>query len=176
MVTLRRFVVLVALLFWQGGFFFYSAVVVPVGTDELGARRQGFITRRVTRNLNLAGAAALALFAGDLALARDPSRPRRRARAGLWLGTALIQVALFVNHAYLNRLLRPQDWSITNLEAFHPAHRLYLWLSTAQWALALGLLLLTLVSWRCEDVQKDVPDAGKKSSAAGLLGVAQSPR
>ena len=29
---LRRYLVVIALMFWQGGFTFYAAVVVPVGT------------------------------------------------------------------------------------------------------------------------------------------------
>ena len=49
--ALRRFIVLVALCFWQGGFTFYAGVVVPVGTDVLGSSlKQGFVTRRVTRS------------------------------------------------------------------------------------------------------------------------------
>jgi len=29
----RRFLTIAALMFWQGGFTFYAAVVVPIGTD-----------------------------------------------------------------------------------------------------------------------------------------------
>ena len=51
---LRRFLVLAALMFWQGGFTFYAAVVIKVGQDVLGShRRQGFVTRRVAQYLNL---------------------------------------------------------------------------------------------------------------------------
>ena len=32
----RRFLVLIALMFWQGGFTFYAAVVVPIGQDVVG--------------------------------------------------------------------------------------------------------------------------------------------
>src|SRR5436309_15122513 len=77
-----RFVVVAALMFWQGGFTFYSAVVVPLGQDMFG-RRQGFLTREVTDHLNLSGAVALLLLAGDVLLV--PDLPRRRwLRWGAW--------------------------------------------------------------------------------------------
>src|SRR5260370_16274673 len=59
----RRVLVLAALMFWQGGFTFYAAVVVPVGQDVLGSHlAQGFITRQVTNYLNLAGGLALGIL------------------------------------------------------------------------------------------------------------------
>src|SRR5437660_1623910 len=77
----RRFLVLAALMFWQGGFTFYAGVVVPVGREVLGSDRdQGFITRQVTEYLNLAGGIAVAVLAWDVMAAADPSRPRRWTR------------------------------------------------------------------------------------------------
>jgi hypothetical protein len=39
MVTMvRRFLLLTALVFWQGGFTFYGAVVVPIGSEILGSQ------------------------------------------------------------------------------------------------------------------------------------------
>ena len=43
--VMARFLSLCAFAFWQGGFVFYSGVVVPIGSDELGDTVQGFITR-----------------------------------------------------------------------------------------------------------------------------------
>jgi hypothetical protein len=188
MTILRRFLVLIALFFWQGGFTFYAGVVVPVGTDVLGSSlRQGFITRRVTRYLNLTGACALAVLAADLALARDPSRRRRRVRLLLWAGMLACQAGLFGLHAYLESLLRPGR-IIADREAFRPAHRAYLWVSTFQWALAVLFLLGSVRAWSAEDgvVERELspgPDEegdelggrDKKSSAADHVGVAQSP-
>ena len=49
MTPLRRFLVVQALLLWQGGFLFYAAFVVPAGTEVLGsAAAQGAITVRAT--------------------------------------------------------------------------------------------------------------------------------
>ena len=53
---LRQFVLLVSLMFWQGGFMFYGGVVVEIGGRLLGSEtQQGFITQSATNYLNLAG-------------------------------------------------------------------------------------------------------------------------
>jgi hypothetical protein len=97
------------------------------------------------------------------------------------------QVALFWLHAYLDGLLRPGR-IIADHDAFRPAHRAYLWVSTAQWGLALLFLLGTLRAWSAEDAApgglserrgregwEKSGQADKKSSAADHVGVAQSP-
>jgi hypothetical protein len=153
MLLVRRLAVLVALMFWQGGFTFYAAVVVPVGTEVLGnsPRRQGFITRRVTHYLNLTAAAALLPLAWDALAARDPARHRRRLRALLWLGMLLAQAVLFYLHPQMDRYLRVKGGIVLDPEAFRPLHRTYLWVSTAQWACAVGFTVLTVLAWRAED-------------------------
>src|SRR5437588_13086980 len=102
----RRFVVLAALMFWQGGFTFYAAVVVPVGQEELGSHlQQGFITRQVTNYLNLSGAAALVLLAWDVLVSRDGSKARRLTRWMAWTGMFVTLVALAWLHQRLEQLL-----------------------------------------------------------------------
>src|SRR4051812_15581022 len=107
MVTLlRRVLVLAALLFWQGGFTFYGAVVVHVGRDVLGSHTpQGFVTRRVTNYLNLAGALALPILAWDAAAAGDRSPARRRLRWAAWAGMAVTLAVLAWMHPRLDALL-----------------------------------------------------------------------
>ncbi len=156
MLLTRRFLVLIALFFWQGGFTFYASVVVPVGQEVFGHLRQGFITRQVTVYMNLAGAIALVLLIWDLFAARDPSRWRRWMRWLLWLSMALVLVWLLQLHGQLDELLVRKGFLIRDPEAFRPRHRLYLWLSTVQWACGLLYLFLTLVMWRKEDsVEKE---------------------
>jgi hypothetical protein len=150
----RRFLVLVALMFWQGGFLFYAAVVVPVGQRVLGSHlRQGFITREVTWYLNLSGAAALAVLLWDALASGDRSAWRRRLRSLSWVGMAVAQGGLFWLHDRLDRLLVPQGRIILDPEEFTPGHRLYLWTSTVQWALGLVYAGLALWAWRSEDQQ-----------------------
>jgi hypothetical protein len=73
--VIRRFLVIAALMFWQGGFTFYAAIVVPIGTEVLGsAAEQALITRRVTWQINMTGAVALAIFAWDTFATRHGRR------------------------------------------------------------------------------------------------------
>src|SRR5258708_4080527 len=103
MVLFRRFLVIAALMFWQGGFFFYASVVVPVGTDVFdhyyrspsgdgpsGKRQQGRITRTVARWINVSGAIALLPIGWDVFAGADPNRRRRRWRGFLCLLIALL--------------------------------------------------------------------------------------
>ena len=156
--VLRRYLALAALFFWQGGFTFYASVVVPVGQEELHTPlEQGFITRRVTVYLNLAGAVALVPLAWETVAARDPSAWRRRLRLLLWLAMAAALVALYRLHPVLDQYLDPLYRDLSDRRAFRPYHRLYLWVSTVQWGCAVLYLLLTLLTWRAEDRRGLVP-------------------
>jgi hypothetical protein len=151
----RRFLVLAALMFWQGGFTFYAAVVVPVGRQVIGTR-QSDVTRSVTAYLNLAGAAALLPLAWDVTRCRDRTPRRRYLRWATWLGMALTLGALLWLHRLMVGQLR---LGVSPAEPpFHNLHRLYLWVSTAQWACGLFYAGATLLAWRAED--RSVPSPG----------------
>ena len=152
MVTLRRYLTVIALMFWLGGFTFYASVVVPVGTSVLKSDlRQGFITRRVTFYLNLVAVVALMVLLVEAFLTADPSRRRRWARFALWGLMALCQVALYFGHAYLDDQLQARGMLVLDRETFRPAHRLYLWTHTVQWGAGLVYIGLTLRAWMRED-------------------------
>jgi hypothetical protein len=156
MLTLvRRFLVIGALMFWQGGFVFYAAIVVPIGTELLGsAKEQGFLTRRVAQQMNLAGAVALLPLAWDVVAARDPSAIRRWARFGTCAGMLAALFVLLWLHPQLDRLLSPDSEPVRHIHdrpAFRLRHRWYLWIITVQWGLALVYLGMTLWSWRALD-------------------------
>jgi hypothetical protein len=146
---IRRFLVVAALMFWQGGFTFYASVVVPLGQEVFGME-QGFLTQRVTNYLNLAGAVALALLAVDAAGERV-GRRRWRLRWMAWCVMAASLVALVLLHARLDALLEADNLRILDRHAFRPGHRLYLWISTIQWAAMLAYLALTLSIWLAAD-------------------------
>jgi hypothetical protein len=151
---LRRFSVVIALMFWQGGFTFYAAVVVPVGQATFSHLEQGFVTRLVTNYLNVAGAVALLILAWDLAESADTSRRRIWCRWLSWAGMLGILLALVWLHPHLDRLLdsRARDYiDEPARDLFVPRHRLYLWLSTAQWLFGIAFVALALWAWHDED-------------------------
>jgi hypothetical protein len=147
----RRFCVLAALLFWQGGFTFYAAVVVPVGQEVLGSHlEQGLITRHVTNWLNVSGAVALPLLAWDL-IAADRSVRRRWARAICWFVMLLLLGALVYLHPWLDAHIDPDEHQLLDAQGFHLGHRWYLWLSTIQWGCSIAFAVLSLGAWQAED-------------------------
>lgn len=147
----RRCLVILALMFWQGGFMFYASVVVPVGQSVLGShRRQGFITQQVTDYLNYAGCVALVPLVWDIALTKDTDR-RRRLRMIAWWTMAIIQISLLLLHIWLDRFLDADSSAVNDLGAFVIGHRWYLRLSTLQWLGGVVYLAATILSWRYED-------------------------
>src|SRR5258708_34600224 len=102
LILFRRFLAVAALMFWQGGFTFYAAVVVPIGQNVLGSHlEQGFITREVTWYLNIAGAVALAFLAGELHASGYPRQRRLKCRGTIWAGMAAVLIALVFAHTGL---------------------------------------------------------------------------
>lgn len=162
----RRFLVVAALMFWQGGFTFYASVVVPFGQAVFGME-QGFVTQRVTNSLNVAGAAALAILAWDV-LYDGGSGWRKSLRWGTWFVMAAALAALIVLHPRLDGLLDAEQMRLLNRAAFTPLHRIYLWVSTIQWAAMLVYLFATLWSW--QEARRGGPvDAPEGEPAAELI-------
>jgi hypothetical protein len=157
MTLLRRFLTIAALMVWQGGFIFYTAVVVPIGTSVLeSSTRQGFITQRVTATMNVCGVVALTLIALDLASSHAAVNRLFMSRVCLFLLMAAAAVALFLLHARLDALLDVSNERVVDRNTFRPMHRMYLWISSAQWGCAAGYLVLLLAAWRNHDRQKRI--------------------
>ncbi len=137
--AIRRFLVAAALGLWLGGFTFYSAVVIHVGTDVLGDHRQvGFITQRVSNWLNLIGAVALVLaFWNMAAIWRMAARGTRAVLGATWLVMAISLAALVVLHRSLDGVLNTNLQEIVNYDEFLWLHGAYLAVSTVQWGAGL---------------------------------------
>ncbi len=152
MTVVRRFCLLVAIMFWQGGFTFYGAVVVPIGSEVLGSHQaQGFVTRSVTNYLNIAGIVAICFWIWDLASVRDTVVVRRRLRWGLWLVLLLTLGLLGWLHVLMDQCLDLEAQEILDKARLRYLHVWYLNISTIQWATSLLLVVLTLLTWRSDD-------------------------
>ncbi len=156
MTTLRRYLSLCALLFWQGGFTFYAAVVIPIAGRVLqpNLHLRARITDGATNWLNWAGVVVLALFLWDLAVTTDSSRLRRRLRGGAWAVLFVTLAALFFLHSWLEFLDPAEGKGPADAATFFLVHSLYLWVSTAQWVAALIYLVASVNTWRVEDSQR----------------------
>jgi hypothetical protein len=140
--TARTFSAVLALMVWQGGFTFYAAAVVPTGQRVLGSHlAQGLVTQQVTSILNVVGVFALVAMAPE-AWSRDV--PFRRARRSLWIAIALMLGMLFALHQTMDDVLGMDPRVGFDRALFHSWHRVYLWISTAQWGCALAFLALVL--------------------------------
>jgi hypothetical protein len=146
-----RFVVVQTLLLWQGGFLFYSAVVVPAGTELLGRVGQGAITARVTDTLNLVGAVCIGLLALELSLTRDPDSRRTTYRWWGWGVAFVCQWLLLYFHLLLDAFMDADRRRVLLVPPFRLVHKMYLWTSTVQWVACLLLVWWTLRAWRAED-------------------------
>ena len=143
----RRFLVVQALLLWQGGFLFYAAVVVPIGTETLGAFAQGRVTRHVTDVMNVIGVIALLILVWDQ-WANAESARCRRARWALWAVLAATLAGLAVLHAAVGRHVEfGPDGRVTDYPAFYWGHRVYLYVSTVQWVAGLAYTVVLLRAW-----------------------------
>jgi hypothetical protein len=151
MTNIRRFLLMVAVMFWEGGFTFYAAVVIHVGKEVLGSHlEQGFVTRSVTNYLNVAGAVTLLLWGWDIVGTMD-SGVRRKLRWALWSVLVFALGALVWLHVRLDEHLDPSAFEILDRPVFLDLHRLYLYVSEVHWGGSLILTALTLRAWRAED-------------------------
>lgn len=165
MVVCRRFLVLAALAFWQGGFAFYAAVVVPMGEQVLSSPiEQGFVTRRVTNYLNLAGAVSLPLLLWDVVAANK----RRKPRLVVWSLMSLLLLILIWLHPYIDRFLDVESMSVVDQTRFYLAHEGYLMASAVQWLCALAFGFLSLLAWR--DDARVAYDSTNHMQSAGQAG------
>ena len=148
---IHRYLVLLTLAFWMGGFTFYTGVVIHIGNHVMGGERDiGFITQAVTIWLNRIGVLSLIIL-GASALVQQ--RGMLRILLWLsWLGMAATQIGLFLIHSVLDGMLETSTHKIHgHMDVFFNWHRLYMAVATAQWCAALVYLWLIMVLWRQSD-------------------------
>lgn len=144
-----RFLWLVMFALWQGGFMFYGAIVVPVGTKVLGSESlQGFITQSVTNHLNIIGAISLGVWLIEMLLNRDIRRIRQLTRWCLLISMLLLLSLLCWIHLELDTLLDAGSQTVLRQQQFNRVHSWYLINSTLLWALSMVFALVTLGAWQ----------------------------
>jgi hypothetical protein len=148
MKILRRFLLIVALMFWQGGFMFYGAVVVPIVRVKIAGKERSEITRDVTQWMNLAGTVAVLVMFSDV-WAGGPTA--RRWRWLTWLGMVLPLPILVLLHGEMSRQMMDPTFIQTGVMRFLSWHRAYLLCNTFQWLAGMAFVLLSLRAWRAED-------------------------
>ena len=137
---IRRLAATLLLSLWWGGFSFYAGRVVFIGHEVLRSKiRQGFITERVTTELNWLGMTALALVGWELFAARSTTR---RTAWAAWGVALLATLALFALHAKLAGMLDFNTRQLADDEHFYGWHRIYLLTATVQWIAGAALLLV----------------------------------
>ncbi len=149
MKTTHRIILMALFAIWFGGFTFYTAIVVPIGTDVLGSSRtQGFVTQQVTNRLNVIGAIALLwMLLGLVLLVRQNGIKRLLKSLLVFAVIAVSWGVLLVLHPMLDQLVEPDNDYVADEERFYFLHRIYLWTSTIQWLFCWVWLSLTIRDW-----------------------------
>ncbi len=150
-----RISLLLAFATWWGGFTFYASVVVPVGSEILGSSRtQGFITQVVTHWLNFAAALTISMMAIDLWINRYPLKKTYLfLESGIVVGLLTCLATLVYLHPKLDELIDLSREMIFDEGKFYQIHRVYLWISSAQWAL--GVLWLACFVTRLTNAKQN---------------------
>jgi hypothetical protein len=149
MCVFRRLLLLWLFMFWQGGFLFYSAIVVSIGSDVQGSDfAQGLITRRVTTALNLTGLAVLLVWTLDLFAERDTRLKRRLA---VWVFLVVTLGVLAWLHPRMDALIDLEHERLRDGSLFRNLHRWYLRVCTVQWIASVVFTFWTLQNWRAAD-------------------------
>jgi hypothetical protein len=155
MIVTRRFLVVLALMFWQGGFMFYGAVTVPVTRSVLEGRPEpSRITEQVTQWMNLAG--TFALLATFMDCWASPLARRRWRWLG-WLLMALPHPIIIWMHREMSGQMAVAGFHKTDMSQFHYWHQAYLLLNTVQWLGGMLFAVQSLKSWRAEDRTATTP-------------------
>jgi hypothetical protein len=144
-VRVLRFLGLLSLIVWVGGFTFYSAEVIPVLHDVMPSRDAGRIIQRVTDRLNLVGAATVMIWLVLVSAERHVGTKRLRMRRG--------PTGCNPYYPRIPRRAACTDGSAAlpgRMEGFNPWHQAYLIVGTVSWFVNLGLLGLSLRLWEKE--------------------------
>ncbi|MGZ4974471.1 MAG: hypothetical protein ACXWDN_17055, partial [Limisphaerales bacterium] len=150
--TARRYLVMLAISLWLGGFTFYSVVVIHTAHHVLDSMLEtGLITQQVSRWLNLIGVGALLILLWNTVVDCRQRGCIRWILGVAWIVMAAVQIWLFLLHPVLDRQIDLQTRHLVDRAQFRPAHTFYVTLSTVQWAAGLIYVFCMLHAWRLRD-------------------------
>lgn len=144
---------------WWGGLIFYSAVVVPLGSEIFSPIEQAQVTESVTIRLNVLGTVNVIFLGLMVQLPWLLGRRNREAFAPLLpltriqsqnfkfytvITMGVTQILLWVIHYQLNHMFDASNLKIYDSDWFYQLHRFYLWLTMLQ--MWLGFLCLAMVA------------------------------
>jgi hypothetical protein len=149
LLLVRRILVVAAYAFWIGGLAFYGSVVIPIGTRVVGSHTtQGLVTQQVTWVVNLLAIPALGVLLWNLAAEwRSADRLSGRVLLSTWFLMLASQVALFVMHRVLSRILEAQAGAVLAQARFDLLHELYIKTTAVQHLAAVLHLCFVLLIW-----------------------------
>src|SRR5262245_46474847 len=139
----RRIGATMLLALWWGGFSFYAARVVFIGHAVLKSKiRQGFITERVSTELNWLALLALGFVGWEFVASRQSIC--RRVAWFAWSVALLASLSLFGLHAQLASMLDFSTRTVVDDGHFYSSHRIYLITAALQWLAGLICLVSLL--------------------------------
>ncbi|QVL33275.1 hypothetical protein KIH39_04990 [Telmatocola sphagniphila] len=138
---LWTFLLWFALLWWQGGFMFYSSIVVYIATNVLGsAFEQGKITARVMLWLNGLGTLTILLMLADL-LRWKGWQFKPRGMWICWLILAITQALLWNLREEMVAVIDLKEDSIRDRASFREMHEWYMRWTSVQWGTCLAYMI-----------------------------------
>jgi hypothetical protein len=138
--AIRRILATLLLALWWGGFTFYAGRVVFIGHEILRSKiRQGFITERVTTELNWFAVVALVVVGWEMFASK--MFPHRKAIWTAWGATTIATGALFLLHIKLAGMFDFAARQVADADHFYSWHRLYLCIATVQWLAGSAMLV-----------------------------------
>jgi hypothetical protein len=149
MKVIGRVVSLFLIMLWWGGLTFYSAIVVPIGTNVLqSSEQQGLVTQQVTKYLNALGLVAAVVLAWNAWQYRAIAKTKLF--RGLLVGSLILfstQLLLYGLHARLSDLLLHD----ADRAVFYSVHRVYLLAVGLQWLSGTIAIVGVIALWRLVD-------------------------
>lgn len=149
LISVQRVFTILAVALWFGGFTFYTACVVRVGSKVVGGLTQGYITKQVTEVLEILAAIMAVGVALDIATSwKSVGRWMRISQCTAWLTMAGSTVGIIFIHHNMNALLDASTMAKPNHDLFSPFHQAYQFISTCLWIATVAYVVMMVSNYQ----------------------------